>query len=241
MSGQRPGMPDATIALLHVEIESGETVAPFRPRMHGYYEHLRFEYRLPVLPIGLFLRVGLNGVGWDVYEEYFWEHRLLHFEYAYVGLPALDGEAYLNRNNLLGVVLAALMRIPEERKAELLAEALKRVAESKENDYRRGLLLTFLEAYWPLTQVQQQQLETLMQTEKYGVMRPLRLSSYEKGLLEGARKDRCEVLQMQIESRFGPLSPQLRERIESLPAERLRELLLALVKAQCLDELGLEK
>jgi hypothetical protein len=29
--------------------------------------------QLPVLPIGLFLRVGLDGIGWDAYEEHFWK------------------------------------------------------------------------------------------------------------------------------------------------------------------------
>jgi len=42
-------------------------------------------------PIGLFLRVGFDGIGWDAYEEHFWEHCLLRFEYAYVGLPGLEG------------------------------------------------------------------------------------------------------------------------------------------------------
>jgi excisionase family DNA binding protein len=39
--------------------------------------------------------VGLDGIGWDVYEETRWGHRLVTFEYAYVGLPALDGEHYV--------------------------------------------------------------------------------------------------------------------------------------------------
>jgi hypothetical protein len=43
-----------------------------------------------VLPIGQFLRVGLDGIGWDSYEEQFWGHRILRFEYAaglWHGLP----------------------------------------------------------------------------------------------------------------------------------------------------------
>jgi hypothetical protein len=34
-------------------------------------------------------RLHRRGVGWDAYQEHFWEHRLVRFEYAYVGLPAL--------------------------------------------------------------------------------------------------------------------------------------------------------
>jgi len=37
----------------------------------------------------LYLRVGLQGLDVDVYGEHFWELRGVHFEYRYVGLPAL--------------------------------------------------------------------------------------------------------------------------------------------------------
>src|SRR5262249_46792559 len=128
------GDPEPWLVLIHTEIESADKVAPFRPRMHGYYRQLRHDYGLPVLPIALYLRVGLEGVGWDVYEEHFWEHCLLHFEYAYVGLPALDAETYVNSGHVLGAALAALMRVPEARRAELRAEALRRIATCGEND-----------------------------------------------------------------------------------------------------------
>ena len=52
---------ESWIALVHVEIESADTVAPLRRRMFEYYAHLRQSHDLPVLPIGLYLRVGLDG------------------------------------------------------------------------------------------------------------------------------------------------------------------------------------
>jgi hypothetical protein len=58
-----------------------------------------------VLPIVLFLRVGLEGIGIDVYEEYLWELRPVHFEYLFVGLPTLDGVQYVQGDNWLGVAL----------------------------------------------------------------------------------------------------------------------------------------
>jgi hypothetical protein len=88
--GQRPGEAERWLALVHIEIESPDKATPLRPRMFRSYVHLRDKYGLPVLPIGLYLQVGLDGVGIDVYEEHFWEFRPVHFEYLYVGLPALD-------------------------------------------------------------------------------------------------------------------------------------------------------
>ena len=63
--------------------------------MFDSYAHLRRTYRLPVLPLALFLRVGRDGIGVDVYEERFWEFELLRFRYLYVGLPALDALEYV--------------------------------------------------------------------------------------------------------------------------------------------------
>jgi hypothetical protein len=101
--------------LIHVEIEHADSVTALRPRMFDYYAQLRRRHALPVLPVALYLRVGMEGVGWDVYEENFWDRRVLHFGYAYVGLPALDGEHYLAGENVLGLALSVLMRLPAER------------------------------------------------------------------------------------------------------------------------------
>ena len=72
----RPGGPPpragATdlVALVHLELESRASAQAFRPRMFEYYIQLRRDTGLPVLPIDLFLRVGLDGIGWDTDEEH---------------------------------------------------------------------------------------------------------------------------------------------------------------------------
>jgi hypothetical protein len=105
------GQGSSFLALVHIEIESPDKAKPLRPRMFHSYVYLRDEYGLPVLPIALYLKVGLDGIGVDVYEEKFWEFRPVHFEYLYVGLPALDAVEYVQGENWLGVTLASLMRI----------------------------------------------------------------------------------------------------------------------------------
>ena len=120
----RPGAPQPRagesdlVALVHLELEPRTSALAFRPRMFEYYIQLRRDTGLPVRPIALFLRVGLDGIGWDSNEEHFWEQPVIRFEYAYVGLPALDGEPYATGENLLGVALSALMRLPSDRRAE---------------------------------------------------------------------------------------------------------------------------
>jgi hypothetical protein len=227
---------DRWLTLIHIEIESQDSVAPLRPRMFSYYEQLRRRHGLPVLPIALYLRVGLDGIGWDVYEEMYWDHRLVTFEYAYVGLPALDGEQYVAGEHLLGVALTALMRVPRARRAEVHAEALRRLAEARENDYRRYLLLDCLEAYAALDEAQAQELEALLRTERYQETQAMAMTTFEKGLQQGQRT----TLRKLLEARFGPLSPGAQERLGSLSPEQLETLTLALLEAQSLQELGLE-
>jgi hypothetical protein len=250
----RPGVPPPTataepaaaqpwLTLIHVEVESRDSVAPLRPRMHSYYEQLRRRHGLPVLPIALYLRVGLDGIGWDVYEETYWGHRLVTFEYAYVGLPALDGEHYVAGEHLLGVALTALMRVPRERRAAVHAEALRRLAEARENDYRRHLLLDCLETYAAFDEAQAQELGALLQTERYREAQAMAMTTFEKGVQAGLQqglKGWRTALQKQLEARFGLLSSRARERLEGLGPERLEALTLELLNAQSLQELGLE-
>jgi hypothetical protein len=237
----RPGAPPPRegvtdlLALVHIEVENRPSATALRPRMFEYFVQLRRELGLPVLPIGLFLRVGLDGVGWDAYEEYFWEHRVLRFEYAYVGLPGLDGEAYATGENLLGVALSTLMRVPPERRAELHAEGLKRIAGSGENDWRRFLLAECLEAYADLDENQREQLQGLLTTEQYGEVRPIMITTYERGKFA----ERRESVLLQLETKFGPLSPAVKERVEALSPEELRRVQVEFVKAESLEALQL--
>ena len=204
--------------------------------MFEYWEQLRRDSQLPVLPIGLYLRVGLDGIGWDAYEVFFWEHRILCFEYAYVGLPGLEAEPFVAGEHLLGVALSALMRVPPDRRAELHAEALKRIARSGENDWRRFLLAECVEAYAHLDEAQRQRLQELLTTEQYQEVRPLMITTYERGKIEARR----ETALQQLEAKFGPLAPEARQRLEALSPEQLQQLVLDIGKAQSLKDLHLQ-
>jgi hypothetical protein len=246
--GQRAGEPDRWLALVHVEIESPDKVAPLRPRMFRSYVHLRDRHGLQVLPIGLYLRVGLQGIGVDVYEEHFWELRPVRFEYLYVGLPALDAVEYVRGDSWLGVALSALMRVPRERAAWLGAEALRRIQAAPLTDQQRFLLGECVQAYLPLDPEQQREFERLAATETYAGVQAMNTTWYEKGLEKGRQEGRQEgreearrvVLREQLEEKFGPLPVAVQERLQQLPADRLAGLTKAVLRAQSLRELGLE-
>jgi hypothetical protein len=231
---------ESWLALVHVEIEHRDSVQPLRRRMFEYYEHLRCRHRLPVLPIGLYLRVGLDGVGWDAYEEYFWEQRLVRFEYAYVGLPALDAEQYVRQDNWLGVALAVLMRTPPERRAELGQEALRRLVQCPETVYRRYLLCECVDAYLPGDDAQRQEIRFRLLSDADSGVQAMSRTLFEMLRDEGRQQGQREALLVQLEARFGSLRQDVRQRIESLPADRVKELLVAMVKGRTLQEMDLE-
>jgi flagellar biosynthesis/type III secretory pathway protein FliH len=136
------------------------------------------------------------------------------------------------------------------------AEALQRLAEARENDYRRYLLLDCLEAYATLDEAQARELGELLQTERYRGAHAMAMTTFEKGvqaglqqglqqgleqgLEQGLQRGQWTTLQKQLEARFGALSPGAQQRLEGLDSERLAALALALLKAQSLRELGLE-
>ncbi|HKI33829.1 MAG TPA: DUF4351 domain-containing protein [Gemmataceae bacterium] len=229
---QRSGEPDRWIVLIHIEVEADDRITRLRPRMYDYYKGLRDRYHLPVWSLALYLHVGLEGVGWDVYEEHLWERLVLHFEYPYVGLPGLNAEEYANGESLLGVALSAMMRVPKERRLELVMHDLQRVAESRENDVRRNLLAGFVAKYRNLDEAQEQEFKRILETEQFRGVKVMTTTWHE----QGERK----ILERQLQKRFGPLSDKVRERLAALSAERLEELAEAILDAKSLKDLGLE-
>jgi hypothetical protein len=229
------------LVLIHIEVESNDRIAGFRRRFFEYYGDLRRKYDLPVWPIGVFLRVGLDGVGWTSYTETFWDQRLLEFWFAYVGLPALDAEAYLHGDSLLGVALTSLMRVPRERRVELQAEALDRIVRSKDNtDMRRFLLAECLQAYSDLDPAEWDKLQALLVTKKYSEAQAMTLTYYERGQIQGERNALLRTAVRLLEEQFGPLSAAVRARLEGLSNVQLDALLPRVLKAQSLKDLGLE-
>ncbi len=133
------------------------------------------------------------------------------------------------------------MRIPAARRAWLRAEALRRVfLECPENDYRRLLLTECIEAYLNLDDQQQLEYEQLIRTPPYQEMIPMMTTTFEKGVLKGIQEGQRRSVRLQLEKRFGPLPPAVRERLDQWPAERLDDLVLALLEAPSLKALGLE-
>src|SRR5262249_28366139 len=63
----------------------------------------------------------------------------------------------------------------------------------------------------------------------------------DEGLRTGRDEGQRQLLQVQLEQRVGPLSPDIRKRLETWAGENLLQLAKSIVQAQSLRELGLEE
>jgi Domain of unknown function (DUF4351) len=246
---------DEWLALVHIEIESPDRTTLLKPRLPAYYIHLRDRNQLPVLPIVLYLKVGLDGIGMDTVEESFWELNVLTFRYLYVGLPGLDAVQYLEGDNWLGVALAALMKIEKERMRDLGDEALRRIGMAPLTEYQRFLLGACVDKYLPLDEAGRAQFEQSIATADEGVRTMTKgfiERAYDQGAEEGAQKGRQEgrnaglqegqmnLIRAQLERKFGALPERFVERLKQLSPDKLVSVGINVMTAKTLDELGIE-
>ncbi len=224
------------LALIHIEVEAEETTVPLRKRFYDSYQALRRKHDLPVLPVAIFLRVGLEGTGQLCYEERFDELLVLSFAFEYVGLPALDAEAHLNGLNMLAVALSALMRAPRHLREELALEASDRIEKSNLDIAKKYFLIECVQAYAPMDKAQRERFDRLLRTPRYqGVQNMIKTWS------EQAREEAVQQLvRRQLTKQFGPLSSAVQQKLAELPLKRVEEIGEELLTAASLRDLGLE-
>ncbi len=143
------------------------------------------------------------------------------------------------------------MRLPSDRRPELYAEGLKRIAGSGENDYRQFLLAECLEAYSELDEADKERLQALLHSEAYQEVEPLMKTTYERGIEQGIERgieqgiergieqgERRSALRL-MEAKFGPLTAKVKQQVEDLSSNALAQLQFDLLNAQSLEELRL--
>lgn len=243
-----PGNVKELLALIHIEVESAERMTVAKEQLWEAYAFLRKKYRLPVLPIAVYLNVGLNGIGVDEFNEAFDDLDVVRFRYLYVGLSALDGLEYLNGQNLLGVGLSSLMKLPGDRAAVLGVEAIERIAQSDLDDQRKYLLAECIEAYLPLDEAGRARFQELIGSSDFRGAKAMnkttrelaleegRLKGIQEGLQEGSQRTLAEFLT----ERFGPLSNSTRVQVRNMSEEEVSRVIRAAIRANSLKDLNLE-
>ncbi len=245
------------LALIHIEIESADSVTDIERRLPDYYFYLRRLSRKPVFPVVVFLKVGLDGLGEREIADLWFGDPVLRLRYRYIGLPALPAERYLHGENWLGVALSALMRAGRESRIPFGAEAMRRLGEAPLSDGKKSLLADCVEAYIDIPEEDSQAFHAILEANATGrvpAMHKTRVQlAHERGIAKGReegiergiatglaegqlRAQRAAVTEL-LEARFGPIPVGTAEWLATETApEALRKYLIAAATAPSFDE-----
>jgi len=235
------------LAILHIEIESPDSMTLLRERFWKYYSALRLRHGCKVLPIALFLNVGKEGIGREIYTEGMFEEDTLTFRFWYVGLPALEAATYRTGTSHLGMALSALMHQPREERPANTAAVVQSLLQSPLNKHQQHLLLDCALAYGPLDQQQRQETEQLINQAIGANQMPVPPELFpewkdyfhEKGRSEGAHDTSVRLVTTLLDTRFSPLPPFVPDRLRGMTTDELEKLVPLVVTASSLEELGL--
>ena len=233
------------LAMVHVEIESEDRTTLLKPRLPRYYHHLRDKHRLPVLPIVLYLSVGMDGIGEDEVVEYFGAMPVMRFRYLYIGLKSLDALEYARGSNMIGVALSALMKAERDQWPMLGADALLRIADAPVNDHQRFLLSDCLQAYLTLDEAGQELYERITKAEPHSRIQAMNKTPYDHGIERGRGEGREEGKENAmrnaaialLESKYRAVPKPYLERIETLGYDDLFALVVRIPDATSMESL----
>lgn len=216
------------LVLIHVEIQR-ERKAHFPRRMWQYYALLRQREGLPVIPIALVLYPGREGIVLEEYAEAVFGRTYLTFRYLQISLPRLEATEYVQRGDVLGAALAALMHLPVERVAQIDVHlaALRHVREASEagqvDQARAFLLVNFIATYLPLSDDERAELRVQLEQQGDTTLEATELTWADQLIMQGREQGREEALRdtilRAVRLRFGSASPALEQTVQAMTRE----------------------
>lgn len=220
---------DPEIRLLHIEPQRRRD-RDFPFPVFEYWFLLRRRYRVPVLPIALYLTPGARdfadrkkrGIVSERYAESVFGVEQLAFTYQALGLPDMNAADYYEGDNPLAPALAAIMKDSATgdkvtRRLRILGtEPLRRMDAN-----RRAYLIAFVEKYLAFNKTEQADFERRTQTEEgknvQKILTEYERRGYNSGKIEGKTEGKAEGIQgslfLLLETRFGTIAESDRERI----------------------------
>jgi hypothetical protein len=180
---------DPELLLVHVEVEAAPR-SDFPQRMYEYHSLLRLRYRLPVLPIAVFLRPASSSTGGS-YEEYVFGLRTIRFEYPLFVLPNI-ALGSLAVENPVTHALAPLVSGHPVDPVELTLDSLAGIARTVQDPARQELLGSFLSAYVDLNSRQQAELARRLTDNENQEVRLMMTIWRREGLEEGLEVGKAE-------------------------------------------------
>jgi hypothetical protein len=230
----RPGSD--RFLLVHVEVEA-RARRGMGNRLRDYHRAIQSRHEDPILSIVVYLKGGQPGVREQVLDGDLTAPGLTSFRYLSFGLSGCPAAEYLASPEPLAWALAALMNPGSRGRAGLKQACLNRLMEAPLSDMERIELVNFVETYLQLTSGEAEEffLRGIPETRRARVM------LYRMSWLDQMKRDGAvEMLEIQIENRFGSIPDEMKLRLGRIrSADRLRRLARQVLTAQSLQDLGL--
>jgi hypothetical protein len=232
----RDGNPE--IVLVHVEVQ-GRPDSDFLRRMFEYYAVLRIHYRLPVLPIAMYLRGGPESAVSEYVEQLFGKEQL-RFCCRSVALARLPAEVYVGASPLAAALSALMRRGTDPDPLHLRQEMLRGVLESGLDNALQYLLLNVIETYFRLSDLEAERFRRLLSEKEYRKMEDVELTYFDELELKGVVKGKRDTLLRQLTARFGALPEVMVAKIHAVTtASELDIYLDRLLTANSLEDIGI--
>jgi len=150
---------------------------------------------------------GAGGIRKQRYVQEFYGETLLEVGYWSVGLGDLKAEEYAETDNPMAWALASWMRKPRKGRVQLRLRLLERILRFvREPGYRR-LLLDTVRTYFALNAAQKAEEERMLQSSRYGEVREMFKTEFERLEEEAERRGRERAL-----TEFGRLEEEAERR-----------------------------
>lgn len=238
-----------TLALVHVEVESADSVTSIESRLPDYYHYLRRTQRKPVQPVVVFLKVGLDGTGTREIHDPPVGKPVATYQYEYIGLPVLPAVEYLRGGNWVGVALSALMNAPKGMRLDVGVEALRRLSDAPISDGRKALLGDCVETYIDLPAEELARFHGILEANATGRVPPMNKTrvqiaeeraaeqGLQRGMQQGIELERKASVLKVLAARIGEVPAEIAAKVEAMTdATALDSLLVAACKADTFDQ-----
>jgi predicted transposase YdaD len=221
----KDGQPE--LLLVHVDVEA-DPRGDFPSRMYDYYAMLRLKFRVPVLPVAVFLRPGFGGIGKGRHTETILGLKVLDFEYHQIALPDVP-YSQASPSNPVTHAIAPLLRDRPRDPVDLVLTSLRGITRTATDEARQELLAVFLSAYAPLNPEQNADLTSRLGNNQDKEVERMRTMWHELGAEEGRLEGRLEGMRHGILTVLG-------RRFDQTPA-RLAAAIGRITDKALLDEL----
>ncbi len=155
----------------------------------------------------------------------------LTFRYSLFDIRTLDGAALLESSRIQDNLLAVLTRLPQQMDAvrEILARIAKLDEPARREAFEQFLIISGLRKLAPAIREEAQKMPILNDILDHEVIGP--------AIRQGLQQGRRDILNRQLEKRFGPLPNAVATQLAALSETELDRLALLLLDASSLAEL----